>query len=150
MRDLKNSIGVVHLLDPQDVVKTDTVSKLLDTAGFDGAMVAVSIGAITGGGASDYLTPVLQECATTEADDFTEVDSGDIVGAFTKIDSSSTEDSVTQVVGYIGGKRYIRVNLDFSAGTTSSPITACPVSVVGILGKAGYKPATAPAAVSST
>lgn len=150
MKDLKNNIGVVHLLDPQDVVKTDTASSILDTAGFDGALIAVSVGAITGGGVSDYLTPVLQECDTTVGNSFTKVDSGDIVGGFTKIDSSTAEDSVTQVAGYIGGKRYIRVNLDFSAGTTSSPITACPVSVVGVLGKAGSKPVTAPAAVSAT
>lgn len=40
-RDLENNIGVVNLLDPQDVVKTDTPSNILDTAGFDAAAIVV-------------------------------------------------------------------------------------------------------------
>lgn len=149
IHDLKNNLGIVDLLNPQDVVKTDTVSSILDTAGFDGAAIAVSVGTITGGiGANDYVTPVLQESATIVGTDFTEVATADIIGGFTVI-NAGTKDNVVQVAGYKGAKRYIRVNLDFSTGTTT-PITATPVSVIGILGKAHAKPVTAPDAVSAT
>lgn len=148
IRDLKNNIAVVHLLDPQDVAKTDTKSSILDTAGFDAAAIAVSVGAITGVGTGNSLTPKLQESDLVTDVSFTDVDAADLVGAFTLIDAG-TKDSVTQTVGYIGAKRYVRAYLDFSSGT-SNPITACPVGVIGILAKAKDKPVTAPAAVSAT
>lgn len=148
-RDLENNIGVVNLLDPQDVVKTDTPSNILDTAGFDAAAIVVSVGTITGiDGAGNDLTPTLQESATTAGADFTDVAAADIVGGFTKIDSTS-EDSVAQTAGYIGSKRYIRAYLNFTSGT-STAISATPVSVIGILAKAHDKPVTAPDPVSAT
>jgi hypothetical protein len=144
MKDLKSQLAVVHLLDPADTADTDTVSLILDTAGFDGALLAVSVGAITGVDASNYLVPEIQESATTTGTDFTVVDAADVHGAFTKIDATS-EDQVTQVVGYKGSKRYIRVNLNF----TGTGITAALDSVVGILGMPKRFPATAPAAITA-
>ncbi len=58
-RDLKNNIGINVLLEAQDLASTDTASALLDTAEFPGAVLAVTIGALTGVDASNYLTPVL-------------------------------------------------------------------------------------------
>lgn len=144
MKDIKSSAGIVHLLDPQDLAYTDTVSSILDTHGFNGAMILVSVGALTGVDASNYLTPVLQESDTTTGTDFEAVDSSDIIGGFSKIDAAA-EDSTTQTACYIGTKRYIRVNLDY----TGTSITAGVVGVVGILGRPEESPATAPAAVSA-
>lgn len=145
MKDLKSRLGITHLLDPQNPVATDTVSAILDTWGFNGAMVLVSVGALTGVDASNYLTPVLQESDTIVGTDFAPVAAGSIHGAFTKMDATN-EDQVTQSVGYIGSKRYVRVNLDF----TGAGITASYVSVVGILGRPNVLPAVAPAAVTAT
>lgn len=144
MRDLKTEIAVVHLLDAQNTNDTDTVSSILDTANFDGAVISVNVGALTGVDGSNYLTPVLQHSATTTGTDFTDVDAADISGAFTKMDATS-EDQVTQTVGYKGSKRYLRVNLDF----TGTGITAAYESVVGILGHPKRFPATGPAAITA-
>jgi hypothetical protein len=148
MQDVKNEVAVVHLLDTQDIADTTTASSILDTAGFEGAIIAVNIGAITTPNATNYLTPVLQESATTANGDFTAVAAGSIEGAFTKIDAT-TEDQVTQYVGYAGSKRYIRVNLEVTDPSPSS-ISACLISVDGILTKGSYVPVTAPAAITAT
>jgi hypothetical protein len=147
MRDLYDNIGVVHLLDAQDIAATDTSSDILDLQGFDSAVIAVNIGAITTPASTSYITPVLQESDTTDDADFEDVDSDDILGGFSKIDAA-TEDQTTQIAGYIGSKRYIRVKLDVT--NTGGGISACLVSVDGIVGHAKESPVTAPAAVSAT
>lgn len=144
MKDLKPNIAVVHLLDPQDTADTDTVSNILDTAGFDGAVLSVNVGAITGIAADAYLTPVLQHSDTTTGTDFADVDASDINGAFTKMDAAA-EDQTTQSVGYRGAKRYLRVNLDY----TGTDITAALVGVVGVLGYPDRFPATGPAPITA-
>jgi hypothetical protein len=145
MKDLKNKIAVVHLMDPADLVHTDTKSKLLDLANFQGAVLSVSAGALTGVDTSNYLTPKMQESDTTADVDFTDVDAANLEGAFSAINTTAL-DSVTQYVGYKGHKRYIRVFLDY----TGTAISAGVVTVLGILGLSGNQPATGPAAVSAT
>lgn len=142
MRDLKNNLGVVQLLDPQDVAGSDTYSLLLDTFDFNAAEICVLVGALTGVSSSNYLTPILQESDSTTASDFTTVASSDMHGAFTKIDATD-EDQLVQMVGYIGSKRYLRVKLDYT-GT----ITAALVAVIGIVGRARIAGTSAPTADS--
>ena len=144
-RDLKNNIAINTLLEAQDLDHTDTVSLILDTVEMQGVVLAVAVGALTGVTIANYLTPILQESDTVVGDDFTDVATGNMIGAFTKIDSA-TEDSVVQQVGYKGGKRYVRVSLDY----TGTGITAGIVGVYGILGMAKEAPAVAPAAITAT
>ncbi len=59
---------------------------------------------------------------------------------------AAAEDSLVQYVGYKGGKRYVRVKLDY----TGTGITAGVVGVYGIVGRAKEAPVTAPDAVSAT
>lgn len=143
-KDLKSNIATVLMKEPVDMAGTTGASSLLDTAGFNGVEVDVIIGELTGIGTSNYLTPVLQECDTTEGDDFAAVDEADMIGTFTKVDAAA-EDSLIQRVGYIGSKRYVRVNLVYT-GT----ITAGIVGVVGVLGHPGKAPVIDPAAASAT
>ena len=147
MRDIKSNLGVVHLLDAQDITNTDTASSLLDLQGFNGACVMVNWGAITTPDANSYWQAELQESDTTANGDFTAVDAGDIIGSFTKIDAAA-EDQCTQIVGYTGTKRYIRVNLNCT--DADGGISHCLVSVDGIVGLAAFEPVTAPAAVAAT
>lgn len=145
MKDSKNNIGIVHLLDAQDLAHADTKSKVLDTASCRGAMISVNLGTFTGVDSSNYLVPTLQESDTTADTDFGSVASTDIIGAFTKVDSSS-KDQVTQYVGYKGFKRYIRVLLDY----TGTGITASLVSVDGILAFPSSSPITVPDPITAT
>lgn len=146
-KDLYHNVGVVHLLDAQDITTSDTKSAILDLAGFEGALVLVNVGAITTPGSTSYLTPVLQESDTTADGDFDTVDPADILGGFSKIDSASL-DQVTQMVGYVGNKRYIRVLLDIT--NTGGGISHALVSVDGIVGFPIHAPVVAPSAVTAT
>ena len=144
-KDLKNNITTVLLKEPADDAGTDATSSLLDVSDYNGVEVDAIVGALTGTlGASNYLTPILQESNTTAAADFTTVASADMIGGFTVIDSA-TEDSVIQRVGYIGTKRYLRVTFDYT-GTISAGITGA----IGILGLPKEAPTSAVAAVSAT
>ena len=146
-KDLYHNIGVVHLLDAQDILTSDTKSKILDLAGFEGALILVNVGAITTPDSNSYITPVLQESDTVVGTDFTDVAAADILGGYTKMDAT-TEDQVTQVAGYIGSKRYIQVNIDITDG--DGGISHALVSVDGIVGFPIHKPVSAPAAVTAT
>ena len=144
-RDFKNNIAINTLLEAQDLVHTDTLSEILDTVEMQGVLLAVAVGALTGVTVANYLTPILQESDTTAGADFTDVATGNMIGAFTKIDSA-TEDSVVQQVGYKGGKRYVRVSLDY----TGTGITAGIVGVFGLVGMGKEAPVIAPAAITAT
>lgn len=146
-KDLYHNIGVVHLLDAKDITTNDTKSSILDLAGFEGALILVNFGAITTPDSNSYITPILQESDTTADADFEAVDSGDILGGFTKIDAA-TKDQTTQVVGYVGNKRYVRVLLDITDGDAG--ISHALVSVDGIVGFPIHKPAVAPDPISET
>lgn len=146
-RDLYDNIGTVLLREP--VASTDDSADLytsiLDTAGFESAVISMLIGVQTGATTSHGVLCVLQESDTVVGTDFTAVASTDIHGAFTLVDSTS-EDSVVQTVGYMGSKRYIRVKIDF----TGTDITGSYIAALGILGHPHVAAATAPAAVTAT
>lgn len=144
-KDLKNNIATVLLKEPADAVHTDVASNILDTASCYGIEVDAIIGALTGVDASNYVTPVLQESDTIVGTDFTAVDASDIIGGFSKVDSTA-KDSVIQRAGYIGHKRYVRVNFDY----TGTAITAGIVGAVGVIGIAKDAPVVAPAPISAT
>lgn len=144
-KDLKNNIATVLLKEPADAVHTDVASNILDTESCYGIEVDAIIGALTGVDASNYVTPVLQESDTTVGTGFTAVDASDIIGGFSKVDST-TKDSVIQRAGYIGHKRYVRVNFDY----TGTAITAGIVGAVGVIGIAKDAPVVAPAPISAT
>lgn len=144
-RDLKNNIGIVLLKEPVDAVHTTVASSLLDTADFSRIEVDAIVGALTGVDGSNYVTPILQESDTTAAADFAAVDTAYIIGGFSQVDSAA-KDSVVQRAGYIGHKRYIRVNFVY----TGTGITAGIIGAIGIVGHGKAYPVTAPAPVSAT
>jgi hypothetical protein len=145
VKNLKKEIAQVLLLEPQDLAHTDTATAWLDTLGFEGATLSAVIGALTGSDGSNYLTPVLQHSDTTAATAAEAVAAADIEGAFTKVDAAN-EDSLIQTVGYVGAKRYVRINFDY----TGTGISAGIVGAYGTLGHASRRPAVAPAAVAAT
>ena len=138
MKDIYNDFKVVHLLDCKNIVDhTDIGTDYVDLQGFESAMVLVNYGAVATLGSADKVIAVLQECDSAPATNtsWTAVASTDYQGAFTVLDAA-TDDQCTQVVGYLGDKRYIRVLLDYtSAGTHPN---GCYVSADAILGNARH------------
>jgi hypothetical protein len=134
MKDLKNRVAVAHLLDA-GAVSADTKTKYVDLAGFKSAIVLVNLGSASFSSAS--IAPILQESDSTADASFTNVAASDMIGSFSAV-SDANSDQVTQVVGYIGSKRYIRVFLDIS-GTLS-----IPASVDAVLSDAVVEPTPTP------
>ncbi|HOA83999.1 MAG TPA: hypothetical protein PKN66_08600 [Thermodesulfovibrio thiophilus] len=132
MKDLKNRVLVAHLLGA-GAVTTTTKSKYVDLADCNSALFLVNIGAGTFTGGS--VTPKLQESDSVTDLSFTDVATDDLIGSFTAV-TSTTNDGLTEAVGYIGSKRYVRVVLT-AAGTVS-----VPVSVNAILGDLNVEPGT--------
>lgn len=141
MQDLYHNLGVVQLLKTSTVTGS-TNSNLLDLKGFEGAMLIVTYGAGTFSSAS--IVASLEESDSTSSSSFTEVDNAKVLGSFSAVDSTSN-DECTQVVGYIGDKRYVRVKLTVSGTSISIPVT-----VLGVVGAARDNPVTAPSPVTAT
>lgn len=139
MKDIYHDSVIVPLLEAHDLVNTDHQSDYVDLAGFDGAEIVVTVGALTGVDGSNYLTPILQEATTGPATvgNYGAVAAGDIIGGYTKIDSTS-EDSVVQRACYVGTARYINVKLDY----TSTGISVGIVGAYAILRRAAKGPAS--------
>jgi len=144
-RDLKNNIATVLLKEPVDAVATTVVTSILDTAGYEGIEIDAIIGELTGVDGSNHVTPILQESNTVVGTDFTTVAAADAIGAFTKVDAT-TEDSVIQRVGYIGKKRYVRVNFVYAGVGITAGIIGC----IGVMGRPETAPAVAPAPLAAT
>jgi len=137
MRDLYNNVKVKLMAAPTDLVHTDTWLGYIDTQGFEGAVVGVIIGDLTGVDGSNYLTPTLYEASVTPgtASNYSLVAAADILGGFTKVDAT-TEDVCIQTVGYVGGKRYVGVKAVYT-GTT---ISAGVIGAFAVVDYAAHKP----------
>lgn len=148
MRDLDSKIKVVkHILGT--VTSTQTPANGVDLQGFDSAEVVVSIGAITnvGGSPAQSWTFALQESDSVSSG-FTAVSDDAVVligsgnndggvdgsGVFATVDAADEDDAVYRV-GYIGGKRYIRV-----VATAANTPGATAISVNMVLGNAEQRP----------
>lgn len=79
----------------------------VDLQNFDGALIQALVGTITDG--THSLT--VQESA--DGTTFTNVDAADLQGSFAALASGTN-----QKVGYLGSKRYVRVNADVSGATS--------------------------------
>lgn len=111
------------------VVKTSAATTAFDlhTSKLDAprsALVLVLTGTATDGG----IALALQHSDTTTSGDFVNVPADQLQGAFTALDSDS--DNVLQQVGYVGSKRYLRVNMTVS-GSPSTGIQLATIIVRG-------------------
>lgn len=116
---------------------TDVASQALDVQGASGAGVIIVTGILTGEDVSNTLVPALQESDTLVAGDFTAVAAVDVVGGALL---GAVGDNQVYKVGYLGTKRYIRVNLDF----TGTGISSAYVTVIGMLENNYLVPGTDP------
>lgn len=128
------------------VIKTTQTATGIDLANYNGCTVYILANTWTDG----TLTPVIEESdslstgyttvanadlvgwAATSATDFTPVR----VGGAQPTAISSAATAINQRVGYIGGKRYVRV----TTTVTGSPATGCGYDVIIQAGDARNKP----------
>jgi len=134
----KNQFNAPHMLAPQTITNhTDVASDALDVSGVRGAEVLTIIGAMAGNDVNNTLVPALQESDDLVAANFTNVAAADIVGGAV---AAAVAPNTVNKQGYLGKKRYIRVNLDF----TGTGISSVVVGVIGHVQFATLEPGTDP------
>lgn len=129
------------------VIKTSQKSAGVDLANYNGATIYLLAGNWTDG----TLTPVIQESDTDVDGNYASVAAADLItwAATSATDHtpsktgnaqpaaiSSAATAINQRVGYIGGKRWIRVNMT----VTGSPSTGCGYDAIIQAGEARNLP----------
>lgn len=128
---------------------TSTVTtSLVDMQGYDALEIAFVNGTVTDAGTASGFTSKLQEADVTTAASFTDVATANAVNGVATVTTTldTDDDKIAGVLGYIGGKRYVRVS---ATGTTLSDAT---VFVVGRRSRGGIAkpPTTVGTATAST
>lgn len=144
-RDMSKNLATVAVTGPV-TLSADNTSSAVDLRGFDAATINIAVG--VGGITFDATNKV--EFKVTHSDDdstYTAVAAADVVlgnNADSSVGSGGIVKSLTAAhasadvseVGYIGGKRYLKVQSDFS-GTHG---TGTPISVTITKGLAHVAP----------
>ena len=113
--DLHDNCQVLNALDSQ-TISTDTTTngEIIDTSSFHGLEFFLKSAAITDG----TYTVTLTEGDDSALGDGTTVDAADLLGSIAFV---AAEDDTPKRIGYIGKKRYVRMNV-VSADTTSGGV----------------------------
>lgn len=130
MKDLFNNVAVVEVLPPA-AMSADNVPAALDLAGFRSAVLLLHVGiggiTFTGSNKIEFKLTHSDDDATYEAVTADDVDGVGSVGAGGIVKSLTSEHAAASLdkIGYVGGKRYLKLLADFS-GThgTGTPIAA--------------------------
>ncbi len=125
MKDLHDNLDVVLALDPQDT-SSDTDGNSIDLQGYESVEFVCESEALASGETASFN---VQESDNNS--DWSDVDSGDMLGSEPSFDDSSGA-NIGQV-GYIGNERYVRVQL-------VSPSTSRVFSAEAIKNNARHKP----------
>lgn len=139
--DLENQTTVSQIVDPV-VVTTDSLSSAIDQAGFRDVTVAVAVGesgdTLSG---SVYIELEMQESDddstyTACADaDITNAVTGTNTGTFAVINAAAEDDAVF-LSQYLGGKQYVKVNVN----VTGTHTNGTPIGVLAVQSGENYLP----------
>lgn len=122
MRDMLSNKTAIKLADVTLSGTTPGATAAVDVKGFDAVTLAVETGTVTDAGTASGFTVTLQHSDTLDADDFEDVAATDVVGdslSFTVTDDGD-DDIIVGGIGYIGGKRYLRLNGVGTSGTDAT------------------------------
>lgn len=139
MRDNMNGTQLVHLGTLTLSGVTPGASAWADLKGFNAATIVMVNDTITDAGTAAGYTATVQEGDDTTAAGASAIVAADSVdGSTISITTTldTADNTVAGQVGYVGGSRYLRLNV---VGTTG---TAAVVSLYAILGNASQEPAT--------
>ena len=113
MRDLYHDFKPVVSFYPLLKTATANGDAYVDLQGYEGALIVVTAGAIANGsGAVTLYTFELKE--SDDYTTFTAVAAADLLGtepSFQAVTGATHEEKVSKTVGYIGSKRYLRIDL---------------------------------------
>lgn len=139
MRDNMNGTQLVHLGTLTLSGTTPGASSWADLKGFNAATIVMVNDTVTDAGTASGYTATVQHGDDTTASGAAAIDTADSVDGST-ITITTTADAADNVVagqvGYVGNKRYLRLNV---VGTT---LTDAVISLYAILTDASLEPTT--------
>lgn len=141
MRDLASNLKVVQAIGPETLA-ADNTPAAIDRIGFESVMFAIGVGI---GGTTFSGTNKIEFVMTHSDDDTTYIPVIDddlqgvpvgVTGGIVKSLKTAHAAADVTKVGYVGGKRYVKLLADFG-GTHG---TGTPVSVTAVLGNPSVSP----------
>lgn len=120
MRDLSNHISPVQTLRPLAVVNGTDDGLTADLANFDGATVVIDVGLWTDG----VHTFTVQDSPDNSV--WTAVADAFLDGAEPVVDGATDDEQIYEI-GYLGGRRYLRVSVVTTGATTGAVFAATVV-----------------------
>ncbi len=119
MRDFVSNTVTTDLTTDTLSGTTPNASAWLDTRNFGGATIEVWTNTVTDAGTASGFTGTLQESDLTTAVSATDVATTDCVGGVNTVTvtSDASDNIIAGKIGYLGSKRYIRINYVGTAAT---------------------------------
>ena len=116
--DNTNATAVTMTVEPKALTATETGTGV-DLAGYYAAAIAFSYGLITDG----TFTPDIEDSPDNSV--WTNVAAEYLIG--TPAARTTANDHATEIIGYIGMKRYVRANITVAGATTGGVMSAAVI-----------------------
>lgn len=129
MKDLSSTLHPVQLIAPAAAGTDNTpiVSDVIDLQGYDGVACVLNIGTNTD---ADATFAVLVEHSDASGSGFEAVADSGLNGTEALAGFTFADDDEVRKIGYVGGKRYVRVTVTPS-GNNSGNIFVSGVAILG-------------------
>lgn len=137
MRDLYNNLTIRPVIAPAanaNLATTPLVGAVIDHRGYDSALYAINLGALTD---ADAVYAVLLEESNIVDSDFTAVADADMHGTEAAAGFTFDDDGEVRKLGYKGFKRYTRLTI---TPTTTANSGNSPIGAIIILGSPSIAP----------
>jgi hypothetical protein len=138
-KDLYNSIHVVPAIAPITITDgTALVGLSIDTAGYESVTFVIQTGILADADAT--WVPVVKDGDVSTQNTHTAVADTFLLGTEAAAGWAFGDDGECRKIGYVGGKRYVSLEIDDVTANTGS----APLSAVCILANARSKPIAQP------
>lgn len=120
-RDFVNNVKTVALIPPAAAItnaNTAVVSAIIDTSGYEAVTLVLVTGAETDANATFAVT--MEHGDDAALADTAAPSSDDLVGTLALASFDFSIDNLTRKIGYVGGKRYVRLTVTPSGNDAGS------------------------------
>lgn len=139
MRDIATSLDFKPAFLPKAAVADNTafVSNILDTAGYNSAVLAIVTGVEADADAT--FTALIEESDNSDMSGANAVSDQDLIGTEALASFDYSHDGVCRKIGYVGNKRYVRATVTPENNTGNAFVAG-----MWVLGGARYLPTSNP------
>jgi hypothetical protein len=138
MRDLFNAITVARAIAPVSVSdNTAQVGQIIDGQGYGSLTFAIAVGSVADADAT--FTVLVEHGDAANLSDAAAVPDAGLLGTEALAGFTFADDNATRKIGYVGGKRYVRLTV-----TPLGNASAALFGAVAVLGHAQLAPTSNP------